>query len=108
MEEDDTVAKDEVEEDGAADDFAMEEATATANKEKQEKEAAIEATKATEVQAAVMREKEADRVEALFNGQGQMGNMEAIVDLTEPGAEKDGTKEDEDNGGLHNSVWAKR
>ena len=107
MEEDDPVAKEEVEADGAADDVAMEEATAATNKEKQEKEAAIEAAKAAEVQAAAMREKEANMMKALFNGQGQRGNREAAVNLTEPGVEKDGAKEDEEDDGLQDSVWEK-
>ena len=94
MEEEDPVGKEEVAADGAADDVAMEKATAAINKEKQENEAAIEAAQATEVQAAVMRENEADRMEALFNGHGQRGNMKATDNLTESGAEKDGAEED--------------
>ena len=46
----------------------MGEATVAASKEEQEKEADIEAAKATEVQAAATRGKEANRMEALFNG----------------------------------------
>ena len=102
MEEDDLVVEDEVVAEGAEDDVAMEEATAATNKEKQEKEAAMEAAKAAENQAAEMRENDAERMEVLLNQQGQRGNKEATVDLTEPGEEKDGAKENDD--GLGNSV----
>ena len=67
MEEDEPVAEEEVEAEGTADDVAMEEATAAANKERQDKEAARELAKAAEDQAAEMRENDADRMEVLLN-----------------------------------------
>ena len=47
-------------------------------------------------------------MEALFNGHGQRGNMNATVDLTEPGAATDGAKEDDEDDGLRDSAWEKR
>ena len=108
MEEDDPVEEEEVEAEGSEDNIVMEEATAAINKGKHKKEAAMEVAKAAEDQVAEIKEKDSERMAVLLSQQGQRENKEAAVDLTEPGEEKDGAEEGEDDAGLQDSVLAKK
>ena len=75
----------------------MDEATTTINKEKHEKEAAMEAAKAAEAKAAETNEGDAVRMEALHRQKVQRENKGANVNLTKSDEEDNGTEEEEDN-----------